>query len=83
MNPTTTALTVLFNRIPRRHSVENIKDINSIISDYENLLMNIEAVNSFYEKNISAFFDDLNTVRATIKKSADNKVSKKIVFSPL
>ena len=77
MNPTTAALTTLFNRIPRRHSADNIKDINSIIADYENLLINIEAVNSFYEKNISPFFDDLDTIRTTIKKSADNKASKK------
>ena len=77
MNPTTAALTALFNRIPRRHTTENIRDINSIASEYENLLINIEAVNSFYEKNISAFFNDLEQVRATIKKSADNKASKK------
>lgn len=77
MNPTTAALTALFNRTPRRHSLENIKDINSIIAEYENLLIEIEAVNAFYEKNISPFFDDLDTVRETIKKSADNKASKK------
>ena len=77
MNPIKAALTALFNRIPRRHSTDNIKDINNIVAEYENLLINIEAVNSFYEKNISVFFDDLELVRATIKKSADNKASKK------
>jgi hypothetical protein len=77
MNPTSVALRALFNRIPRRHSIENIKDINSIVAEYEDLLINIEAVNTFYEKNITAFFDDLDVVRATIKKSADNKASKK------
>ena len=77
MNPTTAALTALFNRIPRRHTIENIKDINGIVTDYEDILIKIEAVNVFYEKNISPFFDDLDVVRATIKKSADNKASKK------
>lgn len=77
MNPTASALTALFNRIPRRHSTENIKDINSIVNEYENLLIKIEAVNTFYEKNVSVFFNDLDVVRAAIKKSADNKASKK------
>jgi hypothetical protein len=77
MNLTTTALTALFNRIPRRHSVENVKDINSIVSDYEDLLITIEAMNSFYEKNISSFFDEAETVKLLIKKSNDNKASKK------
>jgi len=77
MNPTTTALTSLFNRIPRRHTIENIKDINSIIAEYESLLIQIEAVNSYYEKNIPVFFDDLDEIRAAIKKSTDNKASKK------
>jgi hypothetical protein len=77
MNATTAALTALFNRIPRRHSADNIKDINSIITEYEDLLITIEAVNSFYEKNIPIFFDEVETVKVTIKKSNDNKASKK------
>jgi len=77
MNTTTSALTALYIRIPRRHSVENIKDISSIVAEYENLLIKIEAVNPFYEKNVSAFFNHLDMVRAAVKKSADNKASKK------
>jgi hypothetical protein len=77
MNATTTALTALFDRIPRRYSIENIKDINSIVQEYENVLMKIEAENSFYEKNVSTYFNDLDTVRSSIKKSTDNKASKK------
>ena len=50
MNSTATALTALFNRVPRRHSIENVKDINSIVSEYETILINIEAINPFYEK---------------------------------
>ena len=77
MNSTTTALTALFNRIPRRHSIENVKDINSIVTEYETILINIEAINTFYEKITPAFFDGLDTIRAAIKKSTDNKASKK------
>ena len=77
MNSTTTALQTLFNRIPRRHSADNIKDINSIITEYEDILLSIEATNSFYEKNIPPFFDSVEEVKACIKKSNDNKASKK------
>ena len=77
MNPTATALQALFNRIPRRHSVENVKEMYSILTEYEDLLITIEAVNPFYEKNIPVFFDELELVRSTIKKSTDNKASKK------
>lgn len=77
MNATTTALTALFDRIPRRHSIENVKEINSILQEYENLLMKIEAENSFYEKHVTTYFNDLDAVRASIKKSTDNKASKK------
>ena len=71
------ALTALFNRIPRRHSIENVKDIYGIVNEYETILINIEAVNAFYEKKVPPFFDGLDTIRTTIKKSADNKASKK------
>lgn len=77
MNSTTAALTALFNRIPRRHSADNIKDINGIITEYEDLLLSIEAANTFYEKNIPVFFDEVETIKATVKKSNDNKASKK------
>ncbi len=77
MNATTSALTELFNRIPRRHSADNVKEINSLLTEYEDLLITIEAENPFYEKSIPPFFDDLETVRASVKKSNDNKASKK------
>ena len=77
MDSTTTALNALFNRIPRRHSLENVKEINSIVNEYEDLLISIEALNSFYEKNMPVFFDELDMVRSNIKKSTDNKASKK------
>jgi len=77
MNQTARTLTALFNRIPRRHTIENVKDINSIIIEYEDLLKSIEAINPYYEKNTSVFFNELDSVRSTIRKSTDNKASKK------
>jgi hypothetical protein len=78
MNPITIALNGLFDQIPRRHSAENLVVINLIISEYDELLISIEAINSYYEKNIPPFFDELEMVKVTIKKSNDNKLSKKV-----
>ena len=78
MNSITVALNELFDRIPRRHSTENVVEIISIVTEYEDLLITIEAINAYYEKNIPPFFDELEIVRATIKKSTDNKASKKL-----
>ena len=57
--------------------MENVKEINSILTEYEDILVTIEAINPFYEKNIPIFFDELEEVRSSIKKSTDNKASKK------
>lgn len=70
-------LTELFDRIPRRHTTDNVKEIYNIITEYEDVLISIEAVNSFYEKNIGTYFDDAETVKTAIKKSTDGKASKK------
>ncbi len=78
MNTTSTALEALFSRIPRRHSLENVKDIYNVLDEYEELLIGIEATNAFYEKTIPEYFDELEAVRAVIKKSTDNKASKKL-----
>ena len=78
MNSITLALTALFDRIPRRHSLENVIEIKAIVTEYEDLLIEIEAVNPFYEKSIPAFFDELEKVSASIKKSTDTKASKKV-----
>ena len=69
MNPATTSLQALFNRIPRRHSLENVKEINAILGEYEVLLLTIESINPFYEKNIAAFFEDKELALAVIIKS--------------
>ena len=78
MNSTGTALADLFERIPRRHSPDNIKEIYSILDDYENLLQTIEGESPALEKQVAPFFDTLEPVRALVKKSSDNKASKKM-----
>jgi hypothetical protein len=72
------SINALFARIPRRHNDENIKEIRSIVAEYEGILIKIEATNPFYEKNISPFFDAIEEINMLIKKSTDNKASKKI-----
>ena len=71
------SLTALFNRIPRRYSVDNVKDINSILAEYEDLLIEIEAINSFYEKAVPPFFDNIENIKTNVKNSTSNKASKK------
>ncbi|MET0464684.1 MAG: hypothetical protein ABW007_16085 [Chitinophagaceae bacterium] len=66
----------LFDRIPRRHSADNVKEINSILDSYEDLLKDMEA-DARCEKQVVPFFESLDPIRATIKKSNDNKASKK------
>lgn len=77
MNSTIAALNALFNRIPRRHSLDNVKEINSIVAEFEAQLIKIEAINEFYEKNTATFFEDIENVQSLVKKSTDNKASKK------
>ncbi len=72
-----TQITALYDRIPRRHTTDNVKDIYSIIEQYEDILIAIEATNPFYEKHIGRYFDEATTAKAAIKKSTDNKASKK------
>jgi hypothetical protein len=74
---TAASINALFARIPRRHNDENVKEIKSIVAEYEDILIKIEATNSFYEKNISPFFDAVEKINMLIKKSTDNKASKK------
>jgi hypothetical protein len=77
MSITGKKLKELFNRIPRRHSVDNVKDIYAILNEYENVLQDIEREKT-YEQQVAPFFDALDPIRATIKKSSDNKASKKM-----
>ena len=70
-------ITALYERVPRRHTTDNVKDIYSIIEEYEDLLIQIESINPFYEKQIGSYFDIATTAKAAIKKSTDSKASKK------
>jgi len=76
MNETSKKLTELFDRIPRRHTADNVKEMYSILDAYEDLLKSMEA-DSHYEKQVPRFFEALDPIRATIKKSNDSKASKK------
>jgi hypothetical protein len=66
----------LFDRIPRRHTAENVKEMYSILDAYEDVLKTMET-DEQYEKEAGRFFEALDPIRATIKKSNDNKASKK------
>ena len=76
MNDNKEKMKELFDRIPRRHSADNVKEMYSILDTYEDLLKSMEADDG-YEKQVAHFFEALDPIRATIKKSNDNKASKK------
>ena len=77
MNEIKAKVQELFDRIPRRHTTDNVKEIYSILDAYEEILMSLEA-DERYEKKVAHFFESLDPIRATIKKSNDNKASKKM-----
>lgn len=76
MNEIDNKLKVLYSRIPRRHTADNVKEMYSILDEYEDLLRTLEE-NVDQEKKVARFFDALDPIRVTIKKSNDNKASKK------
>lgn len=76
MNTITEQLQELYERIPRRHTTDNVKEINAVLDEYEDLLQQIES-DKKYEQHVADFFEALDPIRATIKKSNDNKASKK------
>ena len=76
MSETNEKLKELFDRIPRRHTADNVKEMYNLLDDYEALLQTMEA-DERYEKEIAPFFDALDSIRTTVKKSNDNKLSKK------
>ena len=76
MNEIRESLKELFDRIPRRHTADNVKEIYSILDSYEDVLKSMET-DVRYEKEVDRFFEALDPIRATIKKSNDGKASKK------
>ncbi len=77
MNEIHEKLDELFKRIPRRHTTDNVKEIYSILDEYEELLQTMEA-DARYEQLVAPFIDALDSIRTTVKKSNDNKASKKV-----
>ena len=67
----------LYNRIPRRHTAENVLAINQLINEYEEILGKIESMNTWYEKNTANFYPSLELIRNNIKMSNSNKHAKK------
>lgn len=76
MNEIHEQLKDLFNRIPRRHTAENVKEMYNILDAYEDLLKEMEA-DKRYEQKVAPLFEALDPIRATVKKSNDPKASKK------
>jgi hypothetical protein len=76
MNDIKEDLKELFHRIPRRHTADNVKEIYTILDAYEELLKRLEA-DDRYEQQVVRFFEALDPIRATIKKSNEAKASKK------
>ena len=77
MNEPHERLKELFNRIPRRHTTENVKEIYSILDAYEDVLKEMEANSRYEQEKVIGLFEALDTIRATVKKSNDPKASKK------
>lgn len=71
------ALNTLYDKIPRRYSVDNIKEIQTVVLQYEQILMAIEAINSQYEKGITNYFNDIEVITNLVKQANSNKASKK------
>jgi signal transduction protein with GAF and PtsI domain len=76
MNEPKEQLKELFDRIPRRHTADNVKEIYSILDTYEDLLKEMET-DDRYKEQVNIFFEALDPIRAIIKKSNDGKASKK------
>ncbi|HVG13292.1 MAG TPA: hypothetical protein VM843_09820 [Flavisolibacter sp.] len=67
----------LFDRIPRRHTSENVKEIYSLLEEYEAVLQEMEGTEAYPREGIERLFETLDPIRATVKKSNDGKASKK------
>lgn len=76
MNEINEQLRDLFNRIPRRHTADNVKEIYSILEAYEDLLMTMEA-DPRYGPQTVPLFESIEPIKATIKKSNSPKAGKK------
>ena len=66
----------LYDRIPRRHTTENVKEANSVLDDYEDLLTEIEA-DGRYENQVASFFEAIAPIRVTFKNQMIQSLPKK------
>lgn len=57
----------LYDRIPRRHTTENVKEAYSILDDYEDLLTELES-DDRHENQVASFFEAIAPIRVTFKK---------------
>ena len=76
MNESHEKIKDLFDRIPRRHTTENVKEMYAILDAYEDVLMSMEA-DKQYEQLVAPLVEALEPIRATVRKSNDPKASKK------
>lgn len=77
MEPYTALLKDLYDKIPRRHTAENMQEINNVIDEYAVVLGKIESINAWYEKNTAGFYPSLESIQTTLKSANSNKHSKK------
>ena len=74
----TTSLREIFAQIPRRHNPDNVKEMYRLLDEYENQLQSIEKISPDFELAVAPHFEGLDPIRALVKKSSDNKASKKM-----
>ena len=67
----------LYNRIPRRHTADNVKEIYNILDDYEDVLKSMES-DERIGAGVAPLFEPLDSIRATVKNSNSPKASKKV-----
>jgi hypothetical protein len=77
MNEIGEKLKELFNRIPRRHTADNVKEIYGLLDAYEDLLIEMESDDRYPKEKVAALFEALDPIRSAVKKSNDPKASKK------
>lgn len=76
MNEAHEKLQDLYNRIPRRHTADNVKEIYSLLDEYEDVLKEMES-DERYGASVAPLFEPLESIRATVKASNSPKASKK------
>jgi hypothetical protein len=71
-------ITLLYNEVPRRFTPDNFKAFNEVVSNYEDVLISVEAINEYFEGQVPVYFDVVAEVKVTIKNCNNSKASKKV-----